>query len=378
LFGNTSEDCVIKNVGLIDSYVYGKEEVGAIAGYARGVVENCYNTGYVYGRREVGGIVGRASAIDANLGAVSIKGCSAKINATTHSGGESVANCFVGGIAGVVGATVVDGSFVYDSVIEGGDGGEKTLNAIGGLVGCQGASLRSAAIYNSYVVDTKVKLLDAAVSEKSSVGGLVGRASHVSASEIFNCFTLRTTTENHIENGIAGAFIGQAANYILFNNCYTDAQRAVGADTLNYGYTVKVLTAEQFASLDNATLGVGNSEALWMVSAPDGHPVLDITKLKSNRTSYTPFDINDTYTAPDDETTAAPDDETGTQGDETTAPDDETTESGDVTTNVGIDSGNDTDGDNSTDGGCASFGASVFPMLVITLAFVPSFLKKRK
>ncbi len=378
-------DGQVKNLTVIAGNVVSAKYAGAIVGHlsatksGRASIFNCHARVESIKGREVGGIVGRASAVGADLGAVSIKGCSAKVVATTHSGGESTANCLVGGIAGVVGGGVLDGCFVYDSVIEGGDGGEKTLNAIGGLVGCQGASLESAAIYNSYVVDTKVKLLPAAVSEKSSVGGLVGRAAHVSASEIFNCFTIRTVAENHIENGIAGSFIGQAANYILFNNCYTDTEKALGADSLNYGYPIKVLTAEKFAALDNVSLGIGNSEAIWTASAADGHPVIDITKLEANHTSYTPFDINDTYTAPDDETTKTPDDETTkTPDDETTALGDETTESGDITTNVGIDSGNDTDGDNSTGGGCASFGASVFPMLVITLAFVPSFLKKRK
>lgn len=58
LFGIISEDAVVKNVGLEDSYIMGNENVGSICGNNQGTIANCYNTSIVKGSQNVGAISG--------------------------------------------------------------------------------------------------------------------------------------------------------------------------------------------------------------------------------------------------------------------------------------------------------------------------------
>ena len=56
LFGYSRN--LIENVGVIDSYIRGIENIGAIVGYNEGTIKNCYKTGAVRGDENVGGITG--------------------------------------------------------------------------------------------------------------------------------------------------------------------------------------------------------------------------------------------------------------------------------------------------------------------------------
>ena len=59
LFGYIGKGSKISNVGVVDSYLKGKESVGGVCGsnYC-GTITNCYNTGAVSGSSEVGGVCG--------------------------------------------------------------------------------------------------------------------------------------------------------------------------------------------------------------------------------------------------------------------------------------------------------------------------------
>lgn len=59
LFGVTASDAVIKNLGVTDSYIAGKENVGAICGSNEGVIVNCYTTATIEGEKSVSGIAGK-------------------------------------------------------------------------------------------------------------------------------------------------------------------------------------------------------------------------------------------------------------------------------------------------------------------------------
>ncbi len=64
LFG-TLKDGVIKNVGLINSYVHGHDDVGGICGQILNTIDvtysilNCYNSSPISGNREIGGVCGK-------------------------------------------------------------------------------------------------------------------------------------------------------------------------------------------------------------------------------------------------------------------------------------------------------------------------------
>ena len=57
LFGNN--EGTIKNLGVVDSYLSGHENVGGVCGKNGGSLTNCYNTGNVQGNETVGGVCGR-------------------------------------------------------------------------------------------------------------------------------------------------------------------------------------------------------------------------------------------------------------------------------------------------------------------------------
>ena len=57
LFGNN--EGTIKNLGVVDSYLSGHENVGGVCGMNSGSLTNCYNTGNVQGKKNVGGVCGR-------------------------------------------------------------------------------------------------------------------------------------------------------------------------------------------------------------------------------------------------------------------------------------------------------------------------------
>lgn len=335
---------------------------GAVAGYisadrdAGAAIINCHVEAQSIKGREVGGIVGRAAAIAAPLGVIEIKASSASVKITSAEGRG--ANTYSGGIAGLVGAAVIDGCWVYDSTLECGASGESTVNAIGGLLGAQGASLRPAAVYNSYVVNTSVKLSEAAQSETSYVGGFIGIASNVASSELYNCFSSGIVAENRLEDAVVADFIGYAQNYILFDNCYSVTEKPVGADLLHYDYPVTRLTAEELSALPPSSLDKGNSVVIWL-AGPDGHPVIDTSAVLQNEGSYTPFDIDDTYTAPD-ETTLSPSDETTlTPGDGTTPePSDEST-AGEATSAEGDETDGGADGGTGCSSSASFFGVGV-------------------
>ncbi|MGN1086131.1 MAG: GLUG motif-containing protein [Porcipelethomonas sp.] len=48
----------IQNVGVVDSYFNGSDNVGGVCGRNIGTITNCYNTGTVSGSDNVGGVNG--------------------------------------------------------------------------------------------------------------------------------------------------------------------------------------------------------------------------------------------------------------------------------------------------------------------------------
>ena len=62
LFGVTAPDAIIKNLGVIDSYIAGKRHVGAVCGDNEGVIVNCYSIATVIGEKEVSGIAGKVES----------------------------------------------------------------------------------------------------------------------------------------------------------------------------------------------------------------------------------------------------------------------------------------------------------------------------
>lgn len=162
LFGISSG--TIKNLGVVNSYIKGKDYVGAVCGINNGggKIENCYNAGYVDGNRHyVGGLCG------SNYGKIA---CS--YNKGTVAGAQ-----FVGGVCSINQGGTIDNCYNAGSV-------SGTGYNIGGVCGSNWANAPgvTSTITNCYNIGN--------VSGPENVGGVCGKnvTDQGSSSTITNCY----------------------------------------------------------------------------------------------------------------------------------------------------------------------------------------------
>jgi len=196
----------VQNVGVIDSYFWGNEYVGSIAGFNGGNIINCYNAkgvadGYVGGQNYVGGLVG--------VNEKNIINC---YNANNVSGTN-----YIGGMVGQTrkGDPYLDSCHNFGTV-------SGTGNYIGGVVGSE----------NGGTVQHCSNAGD--VGGKIYVGGVTGG----NYGTFKNCYNIGTVTGS---GNFVGGVVGSNGNAI--QDCYylSDSE----TDEID-GTTFK--TAEQFES----------------------------------------------------------------------------------------------------------------------------------
>ncbi|MBN8704260.1 MAG: T9SS type A sorting domain-containing protein [Bacteroidetes bacterium] len=108
LFGNVGSASVIKNLGLTNCLISGKQYTGALAGYNTGQITNCFTTGMVSGYYAVGGLVGYNS-----LGVITASFSNATVTCSTdrvgglvgynNGSGTTISNCYATGNATATG-----------------------------------------------------------------------------------------------------------------------------------------------------------------------------------------------------------------------------------------------------------------------------------
>ncbi len=115
LFGETDEEAVIQNLGVVDSVIEGVDYVGAIVGKCNGSLKNCWSDSQVFSDGEAaGGVAGFARDLTGcyNLGEVTggaswIGGVVGEMSGTItdcYNQGTVVGNDFyTGGVAGLIG-----------------------------------------------------------------------------------------------------------------------------------------------------------------------------------------------------------------------------------------------------------------------------------
>ena len=127
LFGYVDK-ATIKNVGLVNSYIEGKQYVGGICGYNHsGNIENCFNSSTVIGSRIVGGICGYhyygLLVSCYNIGTV--KGSSSSVGSICGEAEKTIENCYY-----------LSGSATYNGT---------TRNGIGGTTDVYGKTMVATA-----------------------------------------------------------------------------------------------------------------------------------------------------------------------------------------------------------------------------------------
>jgi len=126
----------IKNLGVVESFIKGRDFVGGLVGYNGGIISNCYSTGNVEGRENVGGLVGESDEIITN----------------SYSTGNVNGEESVGGLVGE-NEGIVTNSYSMANV--------QGIEMVGGLAG-----YNDALIENCYSIGN--------VHGNINVGGLIG------------------------------------------------------------------------------------------------------------------------------------------------------------------------------------------------------------
>ncbi|MEA4893902.1 MAG: S-layer homology domain-containing protein [Oscillospiraceae bacterium] len=227
LFGYASAS--IKHVGVIDSYISGKNFVGGVVGRADSSgLRYCYNAGSIFATIAekdafVGGLAGIGSASNCyNTGSV--------------TGGDCA-----GGILGGNNAPVTD---CYNT------GSVSGTNAAGGIVG--NCRYEVSNCYNT----GDVAATKGSVSHNVAVGGIAG----VSSGGTYNCYNTGTISGSDSTKINAGGITGECFNTVT--NCYNFG------NIIGSGTTVRVggLTGYISAAVSNCyntgnVTGTGSSDA---------------------------------------------------------------------------------------------------------------------
>ena len=341
LFGSASNNAVISNVGVVDSYFCGKYYNGAVLGegnntsiincysdsavnfqldtgssavsYTGGVVgylligkvESCYNLGLVKGGRDTGGVIGKCSSADIansyNVADIS----SVENSSTEYVGGitadcnATISNCYnTGSIsgeeAGGIVAEAVSGSVVeycYNTgKIEGGSGiavsnkGGTIRNCYntGDIVGTSRIGgivgiVSSSSTYAGKVIDCYNS--GDVTGTRDEVGGIAGYSSD--SSTVTNCYNVGTVyTADNFSN--LGGVVGRRDNDKLITNCYyLNTACAGGIARSDVQGCAESRTENQFASGEVAYILQGTqTEKIWGQDLEtEKTPVLDGKKV---------------------------------------------------------------------------------------------------
>ena len=272
LFGCVDENGIVQNVGLVGGSIKGQFIVGAVAGYNKGKIINCYNTGTVRSTihsSNVGGVVGQnylGSVQNCyNTGTVS--------GEVANSGGVvgwndegTVQNCYNTGdvsgynVGGIVGQSAAsdNGSMEISSCFN--TGTISGTGNIGGIVGFNYADGNSTVtVTNCYNIG--------AVSGNGYyvyVGGIMGSNSAVedSTASITNCYSAGTVIANGF-NPLTGGVIGRDFGSTV-QNCYYDSDVCAANNGIGAALTTAQMTAGTYTD-DDVTNMPGLSSEKWLV-----------------------------------------------------------------------------------------------------------------
>lgn len=333
LFGRIC-DGGVKNLTIDGAKVYSAKYSGIVCGVLSCTaktgsvfVENCHVINAEAYGEQVAAIAGRSATTGATKGQISITGCSVdnlylgQVNQADYPESKPK-NHYVGGIAGCSGANVIDGCMVKNLTV---DTIGTSISAVGGIVGCQGASGVATDVTNCYVTGAKFTAAADSHAEKTCLGGLIGKAAHVSVLvgdtnteyNVFNCFVSDINLTNNTASIRNGVVIGWVADTILFNDIYyvpSGELPSFGEDSYFAEWPFVAINAP--SELTTEKLNKGNSTAVWVDDAVLGHPTINVEAALANEPTFVDYYVENAGETTAEETTVAPE----TQAPETQAP----------------------------------------------------------
>ena len=195
-FGSTNSSAVIKNLGIIDSFVSGGDYIGGVVGTAiESSVTNCYYSGVVCGNETVGSIAGYNSG--------SIINC--------HSDGAVSGSQYIGGIVGYSMGSLGDSdtedyklSYISNCYHKGAVSGD---NYVGGAIGLNSFY---SIVENTYHIGNVSATVGFA-------GGVVGvndgnYPGHPDNGQVINTYHIGTVSGSDYIGGVVGFNYGDVTN----------------------------------------------------------------------------------------------------------------------------------------------------------------------
>jgi hypothetical protein len=316
LFGYIGSTAEIRNVGLTNVHVAGKQYVGGLVGYNNGGISNSYATGQVAGSSVyVGGLVGvhkgsisnsyaTATVTGDDLGTGGLVGYSIGTISRSYATGQVVGGGYYTG-----GLVAVNRGSISDSYATGAVSGGN--HVVGGLVGINGQMAGdSASISNSYATgnvsgaandvgglaganytDISNSYATGTVSGSAQdVGGLVGIQYNGSISQTYATGAVNGPSAG----GSIGGLVGRQNNGTI-SSSYWDTETtgqnhsSGSADTFGLS-SADMLKASSFAGWDVDSVGGGSN--VWRIYEGHTSPLL---KAFMTSLTVTPGDQTTTY-----------------------------------------------------------------------------------
>ncbi|MDR3001813.1 MAG: T9SS type A sorting domain-containing protein [Fibromonadaceae bacterium] len=277
LFGSIGEDGIIKNLGVISSYIKGCGAIGGIAGNNYGTITNSYSSGVMLtGRWRLGGLVGVNSGniissystgtvegFDGNAGG--LVGLNIGGIRTSYSTGSLEGDSHIGGFVGTNSGTISD-SYSIGAVKCGVTPGPRAY--CGGFAG----ALYDGKIHNCYSTG---KITDAASWFKSNIGGFIGENENVNLVKFFEKFGEFFGAEPGKKIGNAvGTWV---AGTSVINNSYYDIQTSERSKAIGSGTASNRVTGKSTADMKRqTTFATWDFNRTWGINSTrnNGYPHL--------------------------------------------------------------------------------------------------------
>ncbi len=204
LFGYIGGGAFLKNVGLVDSNITGRNYVGGLVAYFKGgLMDNAFNSSKITGTTIVGGLVGRNSSTSSlinsyNLGEIIGSGVIDKIGGLVGQNDGNIIESYnrgniytnvpntsyrVGGLVGQNFGGLIEKSFSDCNLLINSTVSNKGVYNVGGLVG----ATEGGQIKESYSLGNII----CSLGTGGTIGGLVGNVagSSISLTSILNSFS---------------------------------------------------------------------------------------------------------------------------------------------------------------------------------------------
>ena len=248
LFGLADTGSTVQNVVVENSVIIASSCVGGIAGYSKGSITGCSNSGIVIGASNVGGVVGTNTA--------------GMLSYSYNAGNVSGSGGVLGGVVGINSGGTVECCYNMGAV-------KNTVNGtgVGGVVGnneYENEVSKSGTITNCYNAGS-------VTSSSARVGGIVG--DNNSSCTVSYCYNVGAVTGSDYYGGVVGINASTAVTF-----CYYDKQMCpVGGISDNdeenkaEGKSTTEMTSADtyFADWDtvNITSGVDDPFNIWALES---------------------------------------------------------------------------------------------------------------